>query len=353
MKTYYSAGGARVAVRSGSSTLSFILSDHLGSTSVTTDSGGAFGPERRYKAWGESRYDSGTLPTKFTYTGQYSNVAEFGLMYYGARWYDSQLSRFLSPDTIIPGAGNPQAWDRFAYALNSPVIFIDPTGHAAGSPTCNYDPDFTGSLLFGIRFKDGSKKWNLRSMLAVMEGVRAAAKRYAEITHGRASNTFRAVHNTNTTNPLVLEMGCPECTKMGQTYGSHLIKIEKFYPDWRTDKDLRDTNFFTHELGHAFNAQMANDLGVASSPYQVLNRRQSGDPAYPNRIETLGIPYGFASPSGKNTWQQSSDPSYREEFADQFLGWTFNKWEAGLPGYARASFMNANMQLWVSMTGYP
>ncbi len=52
MKTYYSAGGARVAVRSGSSTLSFILSDHLGSTSVTTDSGGAFGPERRYKAWG-------------------------------------------------------------------------------------------------------------------------------------------------------------------------------------------------------------------------------------------------------------------------------------------------------------
>ena len=100
MKKYYSAGGARVAVRTGSSTLSFILTDHpslrsgqsLGSTGVTTDSSGTLLTDNRYKAWGESRYASGTLPTKFTYTGQYSNVADFGLMYYGARWYDSALS---------------------------------------------------------------------------------------------------------------------------------------------------------------------------------------------------------------------------------------------------------------------
>jgi hypothetical protein len=53
MKKYYSAGGARVAVLTGASTLSFILTDHpslrsgqaLGSTSVTTDNTGAFGPE--------------------------------------------------------------------------------------------------------------------------------------------------------------------------------------------------------------------------------------------------------------------------------------------------------------------
>ncbi len=92
MKTYYSAGGARVAVRTGSSTLSFILSDHLGSTSVTTDSGGVLSTDNRYKTWGESRYASGTLPTKFTYTGQYSNVTDFGLMFYGARWYDNYLN---------------------------------------------------------------------------------------------------------------------------------------------------------------------------------------------------------------------------------------------------------------------
>jgi RHS repeat-associated protein len=139
MKKYYSAGGARVAVRTGASTLNFMLTDHLGSTSVTTDSIGAFGSENRYKAWGELRYASGTLPTKFTYTGQYSNVADFGLMYYGARWYDSSLSRFAQADTIVPGAGNPQAWDRYAYTNNNPIKFIDPTGHTSACAGPNAD----------------------------------------------------------------------------------------------------------------------------------------------------------------------------------------------------------------------
>jgi len=40
MKRYYYAGGQRVAVRTGSSTLNYLLGDHLGSTSVTTDSNG-------------------------------------------------------------------------------------------------------------------------------------------------------------------------------------------------------------------------------------------------------------------------------------------------------------------------
>ena len=29
----------------------------------------------------------------------------------------------------IPGAGNPLAWDRYAYAYNSPIVYSDPTGH--------------------------------------------------------------------------------------------------------------------------------------------------------------------------------------------------------------------------------
>ncbi len=140
MKKYYSAGGARVAVRTGSSTLNFILTDHLGSTSVTTDSNGATPVTQLYNAWGESRYASGTLPTRFTYTGQYSNVADFGLMYYGARWYDSTLGRFGQADTIVPGAGNPMAWDRYAYGLNSPINWTKCT-----SPDISYRVGKLGS----------------------------------------------------------------------------------------------------------------------------------------------------------------------------------------------------------------
>ncbi|MBI3159218.1 MAG: hypothetical protein HYZ26_06435 [Chloroflexi bacterium] len=43
--------------------------------------------------------------------------------------YSPNLARFLQPDSIVPGAGNPQNLNRYAYVLNSPVNFSDPTGH--------------------------------------------------------------------------------------------------------------------------------------------------------------------------------------------------------------------------------
>jgi RHS repeat-associated protein len=100
MKKYYYAGGARVAMRVGS-TLSFLLTDHLGSTAITASSSGAKSAELRDKAWGETRYTSGTTPTDFRYTGQRFESL-LGLHDYGARWYDSLLGRWLQPDSIVP-----------------------------------------------------------------------------------------------------------------------------------------------------------------------------------------------------------------------------------------------------------
>jgi hypothetical protein len=39
--------------------------------------------------------------------------------------------RFTSADTFVPQPGNPQAWDRYAYVNNSPLKYVDPTGHDA------------------------------------------------------------------------------------------------------------------------------------------------------------------------------------------------------------------------------
>jgi hypothetical protein len=52
------------------------------------------------------------------------------LLWYGSRHYDPALGRFTSPDTIIPGANNPQAWDRYSYTFNNPVRYVDPDGHS-------------------------------------------------------------------------------------------------------------------------------------------------------------------------------------------------------------------------------
>jgi len=148
---YYYAGGSRIAMRKytipQNMEVEYFLGDHLGSTSITTDSGGDKVSEMRYTAWGEVRYswtdqDLSTTPayelTKYTFTGQYSymddpsttSVTEgFGLIYYNTRWYDPALGRFAQADSLIPGAGNPQAWDRYAYANNNPVKYVDPSGH--------------------------------------------------------------------------------------------------------------------------------------------------------------------------------------------------------------------------------
>ncbi len=109
--------------------LTYMLTDHLGSTSLMTNASGAVISETRYTAWGEVRYQAGTMSTGYTYTGQYSNTADFGLMYYNARWYDPSLGRFARADTIVPAG--VQGYDRYAYVNNNPVKYTDPSGHAA------------------------------------------------------------------------------------------------------------------------------------------------------------------------------------------------------------------------------
>jgi RHS repeat-associated protein len=63
------------------------------------------------------------------FTGQRLDESTGGLMYYGARYYLPSLRRFISADTIVPGAGNPQNLNRYSYVRNNPVNLIDPTGH--------------------------------------------------------------------------------------------------------------------------------------------------------------------------------------------------------------------------------
>jgi RHS repeat-associated protein len=98
---------------------------------------------------GETRYDSGESQTKYQYTGQYSYVTDFGLHYYGARWYDSQLGRFAQADTII--SGGAQGMDRYAYANNNAMKYTDPSGHgpcwAGKNYKCNLNAGQLASLL--------------------------------------------------------------------------------------------------------------------------------------------------------------------------------------------------------------
>ena len=122
--TYYPAAGAMRI----NSTLYFILKDHLGSASVVTDASGTVVGEQRYYPYGETRFTTGTIFTDKLFTGQ-REITGLGIYHYNARFYSPKIGRFLSPDTIVPGAANPQAWNRYSYVLNNPLKYTDPTGH--------------------------------------------------------------------------------------------------------------------------------------------------------------------------------------------------------------------------------
>ena len=124
---YYAFNGQRVAMREGD-VVYYLHGDHLGSTSVASSDSGALHSRQGYTPYGEVRYVTGELPTEFGFTGQ-RNDSYIKLIQMGARWYDAQIGRFVSADTIIPNFANPQSLNRYAYVENRPLVAIDPTGH--------------------------------------------------------------------------------------------------------------------------------------------------------------------------------------------------------------------------------
>ena len=127
-------------------------SDHLGSATVMTNREGNFIQHYGYTAFGNERYKNNAQAFSVTnrYTGQQIDE-DTGLYFYGSRYYDPQLGRFIQADTIVPSANTSQALNRYTYVNNNPLKFTDPLGHSWLSKTWK---KFTHSLgkIFGKQF---------------------------------------------------------------------------------------------------------------------------------------------------------------------------------------------------------
>jgi len=154
-RLYVSAGARPVAVRSiaagGATSVQYLHPDHLGSIGQITDASQAWVQDMYFKPYGGVRWSySGILgpdsdsATRRSYTGQYEETSQWlgSLMHYKARYYSPFLHRFTQPDTIVPGAGNPQNLNRYLYTNGNPTTLNDPTGHC---PWC-----IGGAVLGGL-----------------------------------------------------------------------------------------------------------------------------------------------------------------------------------------------------------
>ncbi len=116
---------------------SAVLRTSLGSTALTRDSSRGTLGRQWYSPYGSVRLTEGTLPTDYTFTGQKQDGN--GLLFYQARYYDAALGRFVQADSIIPDPYNPQSLNRYAYVLNNPVKYADPSGHRVCEDEDNCD----------------------------------------------------------------------------------------------------------------------------------------------------------------------------------------------------------------------
>jgi RHS repeat-associated protein len=113
------------------------MTDHLGSLVGTLSSTGSVLSTQDIAPFGEVFSGSSTDP--FVFTGK-ERDAESGNDYFGARYYSSNMGRFMSPDSgadatlgvPVPFADleNPQSLNLYGYVHNNPLRFTDPDGHA-------------------------------------------------------------------------------------------------------------------------------------------------------------------------------------------------------------------------------
>ncbi len=105
----------------------------MSETTVITDYALRVTAQQRFLPYGGVRWQEGTFPTDVGFTGHRGHAA-LGLVYMRARYYHPALGRFVSADTIVPEPGNPQDLNRYMYAGNNPLRFVDPDGHAKKDP---------------------------------------------------------------------------------------------------------------------------------------------------------------------------------------------------------------------------
>jgi RHS repeat-associated protein len=122
------AGANRVCVVENSSP-KYFHGDHLGSSNVITDGEGNQASRYEYSPFGEVAASIGDPESsiKHLYTGK--ELDDTGLYYYGARYYDPLIGRFISPDTIVQAPQDPQTLNRYAYCRNNPIKYVDPSGN--------------------------------------------------------------------------------------------------------------------------------------------------------------------------------------------------------------------------------
>src|SRR5690606_5254258 len=266
---------------------------------------------------------------------------------------------------------------RFSYVRNNPIRYRDPNGHTP----CTDDGYCGNNLSTVAQYWDGVIKevsgnygitfqgnWKQEDQISALIGAIVVSGALSKHTNLSTQDSFQAVFGKLTFERSTSNPGNGD---VWAQYGTGTITFYAGATQW--------TTLVAHELGHAFNARIANNGGV--TPYSTL--AQNG--IFTNNGEQIaGNMAGYTVPGtgftcgnrgnqqcfGENMngvrvaipanhyWRTKSglgfDHGYgstpNEDFADIFANWATNSFTNDGYGYgeARSNFMTTNMSEWVN-----
>jgi hypothetical protein len=251
---------------------------------------------------------------------------------------------------------NPQSLNRYAYALNNPLKYTDPTGHTVISDDYEFCKEMacggavTLSILrrvfraYGVTL---TGNWSFDAAKEVYQGVEAVGNRLGDARSMSSRDAFKSVYHNGMEFEWV-DDACSNC--YAKTLNDHHIKFYAQY--WgrsgAVDASGNDIlikmntpitpNLAIHELGHAFNV-----LASRHPENYVANYTGKGGSLI---FRDQGVTDGFFA--GTFTGQLSADLNGSEIFADMFLGWVSNEWGNNTLGADRETVMTTNMGGWIT-----
>ena len=178
--------------QNATSTLYFYHPDHLGSSSWITTTNGTVKQHLHYLPWGETYVDQKSNRfdgARYTFSAKEKDT-ETGYSYFGSRYYNSDLSIWLSVD---PMSDKYPSLSPYVYCADNPVKLVDPNGmEIGGDPKRkkhNNTPLFLKYIGFSVRHP--SAAINIGKVTHNSSNISTVATRFAtrgEILSGSAEN---------------------------------------------------------------------------------------------------------------------------------------------------------------------
>ncbi|HYH03520.1 MAG TPA: RHS repeat-associated core domain-containing protein, partial [Bacillota bacterium] len=229
---YILNGDGREIARVTGTTTIYTHRDHLGSASVNTDSSGNTVGWYATRPYGEVwNVGTGSVVENHSFTGKETD--DSGLVYFGARYYDTEMGRFISVDPAQDGDN----W--YTYCNNNPLTFIDLFG-------------LTPYYLPGVVYGDNTSMTNTSTGRSITPGTIVSRE---VVKYGNGS--FDVVYTTkepdrngelHTTFQETLSFGKKkELTETNLCFSINGRPLLRVRDEWDNKGKVRETVFSWHE----------------------------------------------------------------------------------------------------------